>query len=145
MKLVVAVILGFMLLGCSERPKGDVCHQIDDVSMFMCESSKQYFEGEKLENYLAFYVSSELKERAVPNLTETLSRLANSSSQIDIGGKDSLETRKVVLAAVENLVREDVNLNGVQVMYLGPAIHKNIISASFKQLGARILYVEYGQ
>ena len=142
-RLVATIMVGLMLSACGQRPAGDVCHQKDDLSMFMCESSKNIFKGARANRFLAFYVSGEFKERAVPNLTETLLGLVGSSSQIDIGGKDSMETKKVVLGAIENLIGEEVKLNGVQVMYLGPASHRDTILASFRQLGAKILYVEY--
>jgi len=145
MRLIAAFIIGLMLSACGERLADDVCQEKDDLSLFMCESSKHNFKGPRADNLLAFYVSGEHKERAVPNLAETLLELAGSSSRIDIGGIDSMETRNVVLAAIENLIGEGVNLNNVQIMYLGPASHKDVISASLRKLGAKILYVDYEQ
>ena len=145
MKSFVALLfLAITLPACTDRPGSDVCGHTEDLPSFICETTKHNFEGAKAKKHIAFYVSADLKERAIPNLSETLLNSSQGLTRIDIGGTDAAETKKVIIAALENLKLANANLNNMQVMYFGPAFVQSL-SSSFEQLGAEFVFIEYGQ
>jgi len=132
------------LIACTDRPKGDVCNLNDQLSVFMCATSKLNIYKSEIEYHQAFFVSSELGKRATPNLTEVLKKSLTQNMRIDIGGYQSNETKKVVLEALSNINKEKISLSNLYVVYFGPEKDKPLILSAFGQAGATAEYVTFG-
>ena len=131
------------LSACMGRPEGDVCSLNDNLSIFMCAASKQSVSTDDLSWQGAFFVSEDLGERGVDNLTETLIGLSGRQARVDVGGVDPEETKSVVLGALSMITEREITLKKLHVVYLGAEPEKQSIVQAFNDLGASIEYVEF--
>lgn len=127
---------------CSERPKSDVCRLKDELSAFLCATSRADIGGGNYRRQSSFYISDELGMRAIPNLAEILSGLSGSEAVLFVGGSNPNQTISTIGGAIAKLTDSNLRLNGATIVFVGSRSESEIVAPHFQGLGAKYVLLE---
>ncbi|WP_206743996.1 hypothetical protein, partial [Marinobacter sp. X15-166B] len=89
----------------------------------------------------AFFLSSELGERALPNLTVSLVDPGSSAHLLQIGGEDPFSVRDTLVRAVTNIESKDLLFHGPMMVCVGPPEFEREVLPLLENLAAIVINV----